>query len=178
MKKLIGIVLIVLFFLTSMLTAFAVGTPTLSVSSAVADTGDIVVLNVVVENNPGINTFSLGFDYDDSKIELLEVTVNDNLGGQFIYKKKAVWLNGKDISYNGNLLELKFKVLDTAEPGEVTVSLTCSSGDISNYNEEDIDFEFVSGKIVVGDSDEITFLIQKIISILKKIIEILNNMLF
>lgn len=175
-KKLICIFLAMFVIFTPSIMVCAAGSPTVTVSTAEANPGDIVELDVVMNNNPGINTFSFGFDYDASKLNLINVTVDKNFGGQFTCKKKAVWLNSKDIKYNGNILKLKFKVSETAQAGETAISLTYSPGDISNYNEQDVSFKLESGKIVIKGEANSTSLVQKIIQTLKKIIELLKSL--
>ena len=175
-KKLICLLLGLLVVFTPSIIVCAAGSPTVFVSTAEANPGDTVELDVVMNNNPGINTFSFDFDYDTSKLQLINVTVDENLGGQFAYKKKAVWLNSKDIKYNGNILKLKFEVADTAQTGETTICLTYSPGDISNYNEQDINFNIVSGMINIKGETNSTSLIQRIIQTFKKIIELLKSL--
>lgn len=155
---------------------FAVSEPALSITSADAEPGGIVELNVVIENNPGINTFALGFDYDDSTLELLDVTVDDNLGGQFVYKKKAVWLNSEDIQYNGSILTLKFRVSDDAQSGESEIKLTYSLGDISNYDEENINFKVYPGVITVKNGNENISFLQRIMMLFNRIIELIKSL--
>mgnify|MGYP003305432932 CR=1 FL=1 len=72
-----------------------------------------------------------------------------DLPGQFAYTKKAVWFNEADITTNGNYLKLTFKVLDNAAAGDAQVTVTYADGDISNYDEEDVEFEITAGKITV-----------------------------
>ncbi|MBE6717399.1 MAG: hypothetical protein E7573_10825 [Ruminococcaceae bacterium] len=175
-KKLICLLLGVLVVFTLSIMVCAAGSPTVTVSTAESNPGDTVEIDVVMNNNPGINTFSFGFDYDASKLQLINVTVDKNLGGQFAYAKKAVWINGKDIKYNGNILKLKFKVSDIAQAGDATINLTYSLGDISNYNEQDVNFKIEAGKIVIKGETNNTSLIQKIIQTIKKIIELLKSL--
>lgn len=130
-------------------------TGSLAVSSENAKPGDTVDLKVTILNNPGINTFSLGFDYDSSKIELMSATVSEELGGQFVYSKKAVWLNNSDTKYNGEILTLTFKVLENVEKGDAEVGITYAEGDISNYNEEDVSFSVSSGFIHIEKEEVI-----------------------
>lgn len=174
-RKIISAILVISLFLACGVVAVAVQ-PTLSVSSATAKQGETVELKVLLENNPGINTFSLGFDYDASKLELLNVTVNDNLGGQFVYKKKAVWLNSKDTQYNGEILTLQFAVLESVESGDTEVNITYSPGDISNYNEEDVNFKTVSGKITIVDDESNVGFIQKILNFFSSIFNAIKNL--
>lgn len=152
-KKLLSVLLAVVMLLSITSTAFAAGTPTVTVTSATAAPGETVTLNVALSNNPGINTFSFGFDYDTTKLNLTEVEIVPDIPGQFTYSKKAVWLNSNDITTNGNFLALTFDVLDSATSGDASVSVTYNAGDISNYDEEDVNFQIVAGKVTVRQKD-------------------------
>ena len=149
MKKVLSIIVAMIMVL-SVIPLSAAATPTITVSSASAEKGATVSLNVSISNNPGINTFSLGFDYDTSRLSLTNVAKSEGLPGQFQYSRKAVWLNSSDTTYNGVILVLTFKVLDNAPSGDASVAVTYSTGDISNYNEDDVDFTLVSGKVSIG----------------------------
>ena len=127
--------------------------PKISVSSATGAPGETVTLDVSLSNNPGINSFALSFVYDTSALELLSVTPNANLGGTFSYSKRASWLNAADITYNGPIMTLTFKIKDTAEKGqEYPVTVSYSPGGICNYNEDDVFFKIAAGSITIGDS--------------------------
>lgn len=148
-RKLLSVVLAMIMILSMTTIAFAAGEPTVTVSSAAAMPGDTVTLDVALSGNPGINTFSFGFQYDTARLSLTNVELAPGIPGQFTYSKKAVWLNSGDITTNGNYLKLTFKVLDKAAVGEAVVSATYSVGDIANYDEEDVNFQVVPGKITV-----------------------------
>ena len=150
-KKIMAAILVVFMMLSMPVAAFAAGTPTVRVSSASAKPGETVTLDVAIADNPGINTFSFGFDYDTARLKLTGVALASGIPGQFTYAKKAVWLNSGDITTNGNYLSLTFEVLSTASMGDAKVAVTYNTGDISNYNEEDVNFQIVSGKITVKD---------------------------
>lgn len=151
-KRVMTVVLAALLILSVIPFVFSAGTPTITVSSTTANKGETVILTVSISNNPGINTFSLGFDYDTSRLSLESVEKSYNMPGQFQYSKKAVWLNSIDTTYNGEALTLTFSVLDDAAQGDAFVAVTYNSGDISNYNEEDIDFDLVAGKVTIPDN--------------------------
>lgn len=149
-KKILTILLAVLIAFSTSAVAFAASTPTITVSSATAEQGETVTLNVALSDNPGINTFSFGFDYDETRLNLTNVELASGIPGQFTYSKKAVWLNSKDITTNGNFLVLTFDVLDNAPAGDADVTVTYNAGDVANYNEEDVNFAIVAGKISIG----------------------------
>ena len=152
-KRITSVLLAVLMLMLMTTAAFAAGTPTATVSSASAAPGETVTLNVALSNNPGINTFSFGFDYDTTRLNLTNVELASGIPGQFTYSKKAVWLNSSDITTNGDFLTLTFEVLDSAIAGDAAVNVTYNTGDISNYDEEDVNFHVVAGKITVKNPD-------------------------
>lgn len=151
--------------------------PTITVSSVTVNAGDEFEIKVGFKNNPGINTFALGFDYDKTKLTLVNVVPEASLGGSFAYKERAVWLNNKDTKYNGDVLTLKFKVLDSAQGGDTKVKVTYSPGDISNYNEEDVSFKVESGTVSIGSNEVQTSIIQRILSFFRRMIEILKELI-
>ena len=169
-KRFISVVLVVVLLFSCGILGFTVVQPTINVSSVIANPGEVVELEVSLENNPGINTFALGFDYDKTNLELLDVAINKELGGQFVYKERAVWLNSNDTKYNGEILTLQFAVVESAKSGDAEVKVTYSPGDISNYNEEDVNFKTVSGKITIGSSETKVSFIQRIILFFQDII--------
>ncbi len=153
-KKLLSVLLAAVMLLSMVLTVSAAA-PAVTVSSASAEAGETVVLDVALSDNPGINTFSFGFQYDETRVNLTKAELTSGIPGQFTYAKKAVWLNSSDITTNGSFLKLTFKVLDNAPQGDAAVSVTYNTGDISNYDEDDVNFQIVPGKIsVVGKETE------------------------
>ena len=148
-NKIISLIMAILVVASCIPFVLASDDATITVSSATAVPGEEVSLDVEISNNPGINTFALSFDYDATRLELKSVEISEALGGQFAYAKKAVWLNNSDTKYNGKILTAKFKVLENAPVGEAAVAVAYSAGDIANYNEEDVDFKLVAGKITV-----------------------------
>ena len=61
------------------------------------------------------------------------------------------FVRGNNIDSDANMMTLTFKVLDTAVPGDAYISLLYDEGDISNIDEEDVNFKIVNGKITVKD---------------------------
>jgi len=169
-KRIISIVLVVVLLFTCCVIGVTAVQATMNVSSVRTNPGDVVELKVSLENNPGINTFALGFDYDKTSLELLDVTINKDLGGQFVYKQRAVWLNNKDTKYNGEFLMLKFKVSDSVKSGDYEVGLTYSPGDISNYDEQDVNFRVKSGTIIVENNETEVSFFQKILAFFQDLI--------
>ena len=156
-KKLSVLFLTIILALSVSITAFAAGTPTVKVSSAKASAGETVTLNVSITDNPGISSFAFGFSYDKTRLKLTDVELDSAIPGKFVYGKKAVWFNSKDIKTNGTYLKLTFKVLSTAEPGDAKVTVTYKSGDVVNYNEKNVSLTIVAGKVTVKEHTEHTY---------------------
>lgn len=173
MKQIISIFLVIIMVFNITWFSFATDEPIISVSSASAMPGDVIQLPVEISGNPGINTFSLGFEIDSDKLQLLEVKKAAELGGQFVYKKKAVWLSDSDTLYNGQLLILKLKVIDQATDGISQVKITYAPGDIANYQEQDVYFSVEPGFVFVGINEEtlneLAKLIKQMLNLIKKI---------
>ena len=180
-KKLIVISLILLIMVSTISIAYSTGRPALMVSSATAKPGETVTLSVSIDKNPGINTFALGFDYDDSLLQLLDVQPTKDLGGQFVYGKKAVWLNSQDTTYNGDIMTLTFKVADSASIGNAKVTLKFSKGDISNYSEKTVSFSTESGNISIqgdqaqSETEGKAGLWERIVALINKWIEAIKS---
>ena len=154
--KLISVVLVCVMLTTLFLPVANAAAPTLTVGSASAKPGETVSVPVTVSGNPGINSFSLAFDYDASQLNLTNVEAAQELGGQFTYAKKAVWLNSEDSDYNGTILTLTFAVLPDAKAGTVTVTAVYGEGEIINRNEDDVAFKVVPGSITIQKNEHTT----------------------
>ena len=124
-------------------------TPVVTVGSAEAKAGDIVELTVSIENNPGIMAFILGFEYDTTRLEMLDAVTLPAFGEDSEYIRRLVWVGDYDTTYNGEFIKLTFKVLADAAPGDATVRIVCEEGDMCNYHEKDIIPTLVDGKVTV-----------------------------
>ena len=153
MKKLICLLLSVLLLGSLSLPAFAQGTggePQLIVSTENAMPGDEVAVSITIQNNPGIGVINPKFVFDSSRLQWLGYE-EGGLKGWTVTEKAGVWLGNSDSSFNGVILTLRFKVLETAPEGLAEVRLVCGDGDAYNYAEELILFELISGGVQVGE---------------------------
>ena len=152
MKKLICLLLSVLLLGSLSLPAFAQGTggePQLIVSTEKAMPGDEVAVSITIQNNPGIGVINPKFVFDSSRLQWLGYE-EGGLKGWTVTEKAGVWLGNSDSSFNGVILTLRFKVLETAPEGLAEVRLVCGDGDAYNYAEELILFQLISGGVQVG----------------------------
>ena len=173
LKRSLSLIFAMFLMISTISIVFASNEPRIVISSTSAMPGDTIVLSVKLENNPGINSFSFGFDYDTTMLKLEKVNASSNIGGQFAYKTRAVWISSKDINYNGEIMNLTFKVLDKANSGVTRVSISYMPGEISNYNEEDVNFTVVSGQVSVGISQS---MLSKIIAVMRRILDYIRHL--
>lgn len=128
--------------------------PQIVVGSANADPGAEVVVNVDLKNNPGICAFNLGIDYDTEKLVLNQVELGAGLSGTFNYKKTAVFSGGADFDMDQTILKLHFTAnQNAARNAYVSVTYSYENGDISNYDEEDVYFEVLPGKVTFNGTE-------------------------
>ena len=118
------------------------------VSTAKARAGSNVTVDISLKDNPGVSAITLAIDYDTDKLELVS-SEDGGLTGWFV-AKKAVWTSsGADSSYNGVILSLTFKVKEGVEDGMIPVTVSYSSGDIGNNDEESLFPSVVAGGVTV-----------------------------
>ena len=118
------------------------------VSTAKARAGSNVTVDISLKDNPGVSAITLAIDYDTDKLELVS-SEDGGLTGWFV-AKKAVWTSsGADSSYNGVILSLTFKVKEGVEDGTIPVTVSYSSGDIGNNDEESLFPSVVAGGVTV-----------------------------
>ena len=127
-------------------------TAKLTVSSETAKPGETVTVEVSTENNPGIMALILGLNYDETVLTL--EGYEDAGFTDWTVAEKAVWMGNSDNDYNGVILKLKFKVLDTAPEGFTEISLVCEEGDASTSQEEVVNFDVTAGGITVSNSGD------------------------
>lgn len=110
------------------------GSGFMSLSSELARPSEEVMVSVNLQNNPGICAMILHLDYDTTRLNLIGFEDSGLTGWSVI--QNAVWLGERDSDVTGEILKLRFKVLDDAEKGAAFVNLSYEEGDIANYNEE------------------------------------------
>ena len=119
--------------------------PTITVATVNGSAGKEVTVGISIENNPGINGLSFKINYDKSKLSLTGYE-DGTLSGWIVgvgAGEKAVWSNTSNSSVKGEVLKLKFTVLDSADEGTAKVEII----DLMACNDEDreIEFNIISG---------------------------------
>ena len=178
MKKIISAFITVVISLTMICSAVSVSADSMKVYSSFegeAMPGDVIAVDIKVDNNPGM--WGLDFDiYFDTSV----LQINTILNGD-IFTEGSGWpgvplttdyidsLNSKgkyhflgygdsltkDITNNGTLCTMLFKVDENATAGEYEIKLQLGTGDIVNCAEQAVSGEFSGSKIKVkGTIDE------------------------
>ena len=131
-------------------TSDATDVASIIVGKIEAAAGKSVNVPVSVKNNPGFCALLLSIEYDDKYLKLDDVVASSALGGQMSFVDKVAWIAFSDFKDDGEILTLVFDVSASAPAGtEISVTVKYSSGDICNFDEEDVDFAVVSGSVTV-----------------------------
>ena len=123
--------------------------------------GKTVLVNVSLQNNPGMWGMDLAVNYDKTKLTLVSVTngmvfadaewTKGNLSGEkYILSYEAGGL--ENITANGVIATLEFTVNEDAQADDFyEISVSFNNGDIINADFEEINPAVVSGGIIVID---------------------------
>ena len=162
MKKSIALIMAVLVLMTTLFSnaVFAAGEPAFVVSNVTGKAGDTVVVTVSTVNNPGIVSAKVKVAYDATVLQLVSAGAADFSGVQFGPTTKnpftVNWedtLAPEDITTNGSLATLTFKILDTAAAGKSDITLTYNPEDVYDWYMENVTFATVAGSVTVESDD-------------------------
>lgn len=124
--------------------------------------GKQVSVPISLKNNPGIASMLLSVNYDTSVLQLVSVTDGEKLGEALhsdtlnAIPYTLCWMNStitENITYNGEIAVLTFKVLDTATLGDtkIEVSYDYNNDDILDCDMNAVKFLTVDGTITISD---------------------------
>ena len=92
--------------------------PTMTVATVNGSAGKEVTVGISIENNPGIAGMTFALDYDKTRIELVGYEDSGMKGWTIgVENAGASWAEIADYTDNGEILKLKFRVLDNAADG-------------------------------------------------------------
>ena len=154
MKRLVAFIcaLVLVFSCVAVISATSGTAPTMTVESISGAPGETIEVAVELENNPGISSAVLKIDYDETRLTLISATIGEKFNaGAFtnINLPYVTFVRSNDVAENTVLLSLSFEIKGDAVKGEAYVTVLYEEGDITNYNEEDVNFEVVPGIISV-----------------------------
>ena len=161
MRKIAAFVLLVLFCVTLFPYRFlsAENGAELSLTETEAAPGDTVTVEVKLSGNPGINSLKIKIGYDAAKLTLLSAESGGvfkemgYIGAQTIDVNPyiMVWSRAADVTGDGSIGFLTFRVSETASPGTAALTLTCEF--CTNQALQDVAVATRSGSVrIFGDS--------------------------
>lgn len=123
----------------------------LSVSGRTAKAGDTVSVTISLANNPGIAALAFRVSYPKGAMTLESAVAGGLFGSATLNKSTGMFLfdNAADVTENGTLLTLTFRVSDMAVLGEYRISLEIVS--CNNAAEERVVICGGQANIEVGD---------------------------
>ena len=134
--------------------AAAADTPVMTVGSVEGRKGDAVTLYVTLKNNPGFSAASVKIDFDDTNITLTDAELcGDFAAGAFVSYENLPYITfvrSENVT-DSEFLKLTFTIAESAELGDISVTVLYTGGDISDSNENDVDFRVVPGKISISE---------------------------
>lgn len=148
---------------------------TIAVGYAFSIAGDTVTIPIKIQDNqqPGIAGFTFKIHYDNKVLMPIEGTKGyverssltstgtlacnlnqseidiSTLDYAQVHWEKAI--NDANITANGELFTLKFRVSDTAEQGNYPINLTYESGGMIDGNKNNIVSDVINGNVVVAE---------------------------
>ena len=144
MKKLLKLVLALAMCATMMsMTAFAAEPGSMTITSATAQAGQTVSIDVSITANPGVAGLVVEPEFDSSVLTLDSITGS---GLQWTTGKAASWSDAANTTYTGKILTLNFTVNENAAPGKTAVSVKVEA---SNFDEELVSFNISSGTVTI-----------------------------
>lgn len=149
----IGLIFVLIMTIAGGKTRVQAAGAALSVSSVSAEKGGTVTVNVSLSNNPGIYGIKVKAEYDSSVLQLKSMS-NGNVfpaSEAICNEAKGVYVaNSSDfnnVTGNGTLFTLEFKVLDGADAASCKVSVKLEKA--QNVDGGKIDVSGGSGKVTV-----------------------------
>lgn len=127
------------------------------VSESYGHAGGTVNVTVSVANNPGIVTAALDVDYDSEKLELIAVTNGDilpdgSLSSSYSDPYTLRWnAVNSNVTANGVLATLTFKVKDDVVLGDTPITLTYDADNVYNADLDNVKFNVIDGVVTIGE---------------------------
>ena len=147
MKKIIALLASLMLILSLAVTAFAAETIlTVETVNGTFKAGDEVTVGVKLSNNPGIAGMTFALDYDKTRIKLIGYEDSGMKGWTIgVENAGASWADITDYTKNGEILKLKFRVLNEAADGMAYVQIF--ELETFNADEEQVLTEVVGGGV-------------------------------
>ena len=134
-------------------SALAVDNPSLEikVSEQYITPSAEITAELIISNNPGVAAMNFHIAYDTNRLQLISFE-DGQLSGWMVgigEGENAIWVDENGWGGTGSCLKLKFRVLDDAEPGMTTITIT--DLDIVDIDEEPVKFSVDSSSVIIHD---------------------------
>lgn len=174
MKKLISIILITAILTLGGITVFAEDSFKITVGtldeSLDVNAGDEIVVPVYLSGNVGVYSYALEYSFDPNVLELQDDKMSQNGKGDYKCLINDFTINNKgssvmmvslaggskDVTDNGVIAYLFFKVKDTALRGFTNVSVTYKNGNVCNYKPTSLYPARVNGGVYVHSDNVVS----------------------
>ena len=161
MKRIVSLTLalVLVFSCVTGISAASGTAPVMTVGRTSATQGETVELAVTLRNNPGISSAIMKIDYDETRLTLADATIGEKFSsGAYtnINLPYVTFVRAGDVKGDEILLVLSFAVKEEAKAGDAYVTILYEEGDITNYDEEDVNFEVVPGAVTVARENPFT----------------------
>ena len=165
-KKIISLILAICLLNTGTCVVSADIGPVASLSRAYGNAGEIVEIDLKIDDCDGFANLGFELEYDRSVLRLLKVENNTNVGAVCTpaqtydtYPYNIGWDSTENVYFNGTLATFVFEILKNAPAGEHYISLSHYKGRKGDYidgiavnydeNDNPLNFTYNSGCVVV-----------------------------
>jgi uncharacterized membrane protein YgcG len=122
--------------------------PTITLSDESAKQGESVSMSVDISDNPGLMVMMFTASYDSGRLELTGISA-EGISGWDVSGDRMLWLGSNNNDFNGTILKLNFKILETAAAGTVPVTLVCIPGDMADHEENQYTPDIKAGSVTI-----------------------------
>ncbi|MCQ4021932.1 MULTISPECIES: cohesin domain-containing protein [unclassified Ruminococcus] len=133
----------------------AADTSTMSLDNASGYAGDNVKITLTCSNNPGINGWAVYISYDSSALELVSVDDDSTFGAittRYGNPIRVQWYGLDDVTVNGKMAGILFKIKDNATPGDYPITVTYDKDEVVNQKEQNVEFAVNNGIVTVKEN--------------------------
>ncbi len=131
----------------------------ITIDNVEAYAGNTVLVGINIENNPGIMALTVSIGYDASALSYEDYNNGDVFSDYTVVAHpeqnmiRFVVCENRNVTKNGTMLFISFKILETTEVGTYPVTLEYSEGDFSNYAMDYIMPTVTNGSITVNSCE-------------------------
>lgn len=183
LRKLICFALSILILL-NFTYAFATSETEVCSDTIYAEQGKTVTMPIKIRNNTGVMGFKLTFKYPDC-FESPEVLrgallngglINDSITQSTEGSFDVVWCDMQNVSNDGTILLLSFKVDSQAENGKYKIDIFCSQEDTFNEEMQDVVFVCKPIDVIIGGNTDKTTKSENSQNVIQKPIEEIDSL--